>query len=150
VVEATLTAAGARLERRIPDNRGGPGVDGYRYFVRRISQQIPVLPRPGLGYLEEALAAVPTRPDKFPPLITRRAGPVGRWELLARRALTRALRPLTWVQAEYDRQVLHALYVAQEALREQDAELRRLETEVRRLKSADGDRTAHTGRPTRG
>lgn len=136
-VEAALTAAGARIEHRIADARGGPGVEGYRYFVRRVNEQIPALPRPGLGYLDEALARVPSRSDKFPPIITRRRGRAGRLELATRRALARALRPLTWVQAEYDRELLRALQVAHEALREQDSELRRLESEVRRLKAAE-------------
>jgi SAM-dependent methyltransferase len=133
-IEAVLTAAGARIERRIPDARGGPGVEGYRYVVRRVNRQVPPLPRPSLGYLAEALAAVPVRPDKFPPVITRRAGRLGQLELTARRGLARALRPLTWVQAEYDREMLRALTEAHEALREQDTELRRLERELEGLK----------------
>jgi hypothetical protein len=134
-VEAVLTAAGARIERRIEDERGGPGVEGYRYFVRRVAPQVPPLPRPALGYLEAALTAVPSRPDRFPPVITRRGGLIGRLELASRRAIGRGLRPLTWVQDEYDRQMLRALQEAHEALREQDAELRRLEREVNRLKA---------------
>ena len=106
------------------------------------AERVPPLPRPALGYLEEALAAVPTRPDRFPPVITRRSGAVARLELATRRMLGRALRPVTWVQDEYDRQMLRALNEAHEALREQDAELRRLEREVNRLKAdrrnADG------------
>lgn len=134
-VESVVTAAGGRLERRIPDNSGGPGVEGYRYVVRRITRAVPPLPRPGLGYLEQAISAVPTRSDRFPPVITRRAGLVGRAELGARRMLGRVLRPLTWVQAEYDREALRALAAAHEALREQDSELRRLASEIERLKS---------------
>lgn len=137
-VEAVLTAAGARIERRIPDARGGPGVEGYRYVVRRVNERVPALPRPSLAYLGEALAAVPHRPDKFPPVITRRSGRLGQLELTARRALARALRSVTWVQAEYDREMLRALTETHEALREQDAELRRLEGEVERLKRMGG------------
>jgi SAM-dependent methyltransferase len=134
-VEAVLTAAGARIERRVPDRRGGPGVEGFRYFVRRVNERVPPLPRPALSYLEQALQAVPARRDKFPPVITRRRGRVGQLELALRRALGRALRPITWVQADYDRRVLQALNEAKDALREQDAELRRVEREVERLKS---------------
>jgi SAM-dependent methyltransferase len=136
-VEALLTAAGARIERRIPDSRGGPGVEGYRYVVRRVNERVPALPRPSLAYAAEALAAVPERPDKFPPAITRRSGRLGQLELTARRALARALRSVTWVQAEYDREMLRALTETYEALREQDAELRRLEREVDRLKRTE-------------
>ena len=42
------------------------------------------------------MQAVPDRPDKFPPLITRRNGRAARLELGVRRALGRALRPVTW------------------------------------------------------
>ncbi len=133
-VEAVLTAAGARVERRIPDSRGGPGVEGYRYVVRRVNQRVPPLPRPSLSYLAEVIAAVPDRPDTFPPAITRRSGRLGQLELTARRALARALRSVTWVQAEYNREMLRAMTEAHEALLEQDAELRRLESEVARLR----------------
>ncbi len=137
-IEAVLSAAGARIERRLPDTRGGPGVEGYRYVVRRVNPRVPPLPRAGLDYLEQALAVVPSRPDKFPPVITRRRGRVGRLELAARRALGRALRPVTWVQADYDRQLLDALSHAHQALREQDAELRRLDHEIARLSDPRG------------
>lgn len=135
-VESLLIAAGARIERRIPDNRAGPGVEGYRYVARRISHSVAPLPRPALGSLEHAIAAVPSRTDRFPPVITRRQGLAGRLELTARRALGRALRPLTWVQAEYDREVLRALHETHAALLEQDAELCQLERELSALKDA--------------
>lgn len=141
-VESVVAAAGGRLERRIPDSSGGPGVEGYRYVVRRITRTVPPLPRPGLGYLEQAIAAVPTRPDRFPPVITRRTGVVGRLELGVRRALGRVLRPLTWVQTEYDREVLEALSAAYEALREQDSELRRLARELERLELGEATKAS--------
>jgi SAM-dependent methyltransferase len=144
-VEAVLTAAGARIERRISDSRGGPAVEGFRYVIRRVNERVPPLPRAALGYLEQALQAVPDRPDKFPPAITRRRGRVGRLELEIRRALARVLRPITWVQTEYDREMLRALVEAREALGEQDAELRRLDREVERLK-AQRRRDENSGR----
>jgi SAM-dependent methyltransferase len=134
-VEAVLTAAGATIERRVPDSRGGPGVEGFRYFIRRVNRRVPPLPRAALGYLQQVLQAVPDRPDKFPPVISRRNGRAAGLELRVRRALGRALRPVTWVQAEYDREVLRALVQAYEALGEQDAELRRLDREIVRLKA---------------
>ena len=70
-------------------------------------------------------------------MITRRSGRLGQLELATRRGLARALRPFTWVQGEYDREVLRALTEAHEALREQDTELRRLEREVERLKRTE-------------
>ncbi len=140
-VEAVLTAAGARIERRVPDNRAGPGVEGFRYFIRRVNGNVPPLPRASLSYLEQTLRGVPDRPDKFPPVITRRDGRAAWLELRFRRLLGRALRPITWVQSEYDRQMLRALAEAHATLHEQDAELRRLATEIARLKAgrAEGE-----------
>ena len=73
-----LTAAGARIEQRIPDaarrprSRGLPVLRAARRHARpAVGAAGAGLPRGG------ARAPCPTRPDRFPPVITRRSGAVG-------------------------------------------------------------------------
>jgi hypothetical protein len=146
-VRATVTEAGGEVLQQISDARAGADTEGFRYIVHRVAEHTPRLPPPALSYLRDAIAAVPDRSDMFPPLITRRSGRVGRLELRLREKVARVIRPVTWVQADYDRRVLGALNQARAALEQQDAELRRLDEELKRLKQsgsesaseADGD-----------
>lgn len=133
-VRATVTEAGGAVLHQLADPRAGPDTEGLRYIARRVAERTPPLPSEALSYLKEAIAAVPDRSDMFPPLITRRSGWVGRLELRLREKLGRVIRPVTWVQADYDRRVLGALDAAHAALERQDAELRRLTEQLTRLK----------------
>lgn len=133
-VRATVTEAGGVVLHQLADARAGADTEGFRYIVRRVAEHTPPLPSPALSYLRDAIAAVPDRSDMFPPLITRRSGWIGRVELRLREKVGRVIRPLTWVQADYDRRVLNVLNQTRAALEQQDAELRRLDQEVTRLK----------------
>jgi SAM-dependent methyltransferase len=138
-VEQVVVAAGGAVLHRAPDVMAGPGVESHHYVVRRTADRTPPLPRTSLRYLEAAIAAVPNRPDMFPPVITRRQGTIGTLELRLRQKLGRALRSLTWAQAEYDRAALRALQEARAALREQQDELDALRRELEELRgSRDG------------
>lgn len=137
-VRATVTEAGGEVLHQLADARAGPDTEGFRYIVRRVAEHTPPLPPAALSYLREAIADVPHRSDMFPPLITRRSGRIGRLELRLREKLGRLLRPLTWMQADYDRCVLRALNETRAALEQQDAELRRLAEELTRLKQPRG------------
>lgn len=134
-VRATVADAGGEVLHQLPDQRAGADTEGFRYIVRRVSEQAVPLPPIALSHLREAIAAVPDRSDMFPPLITRRSGRIGRLELRLREKLARVIRPVTWVQADYDRRVLDALNEARAALEQQDAELRRLGEELTRLRA---------------
>lgn len=135
-VRAVVAAAGGELVTVLNDGGEGGPVESHRYVVRRVAQRTPPLPSPSVGYLGDAIQAVPDRQDLFPPVITRRSGRAGRLELRLRRQLGRALEPVTWVQREYDRTLLHALRETHSAIQEQDAEVRRLREELARLKHA--------------
>lgn len=135
-VRATVTEGGGELLQQIADARAGADTEGFRYIVRRVAEHTPRLPPPALSYLRDAIAAVPDRSDMFPPLITRRSGWIGRLELRLREKVGRVIRPVTWVQADYDRRVLGALNQARAALEQQNAELRRLDDELTRLKQS--------------
>lgn len=135
-VRTTVTEAGGEVLQQIADARAGTDTEGFRYIVRRVAEHTPRLPSPALSYLRDAIAAVPDRSDMFPPLITRRSGWIGRLELRLREKVGRVIRPVTWVQADYDRRVLGALNQARAALEQQDAELRRLDEELTRLKQS--------------
>jgi hypothetical protein len=135
-VRAIVAAAGGELVAVRSDGGEGGPVESHRYFVRRVAQRTPPLPSPSVGYLDDAIEAVPDREDLFPPVITRRSGRTGRLELRLRQQLGRALAPVTWVQREYDRTLLQALRETHSALQEQDAEVRRLREELARLRNA--------------
>lgn len=131
-VRATLEAAGAELIAEIEDTRGGPLVEGYRYIARRTTEVGPLVVDPALVSLDEAIAAIPDRLDMFPPVLSRRSGVTAELELRLRRGLGRALRSLTWVQAEHNRAVRRALADVRTAFDEQESELRRLRQELAR------------------
>jgi 2-polyprenyl-3-methyl-5-hydroxy-6-metoxy-1,4-benzoquinol methylase len=133
-VHAAVTEAGGEILHQLADARAGTNTEGFRYIVRRVAERTPALPPPALSYLRDAITAVPDRADMFPPLITRRSGWIGRLELRLREKVGRVIRPITWVQADYDRRVLNALNQSRAALEQQDAELRRLNEELTRLK----------------
>ena len=137
-VKATLEAAGAELIAQIEDTRGGPLVEGYRYIARRVTDTEPAAMYPALAALDAAIAAIPDRADMFPPVLSRRSGAAATLERRVRRGLGRALRSLTWVQAEHNHAVRRALYEIRIAVAEQETELRRLRRELARERDGKG------------
>jgi SAM-dependent methyltransferase len=139
LVGDTLEAAGAELVVELEDIHGGPLIESRRYIARRVTDRGPAHSLPALAALDQALAAIPARADMFPPVFSRRSGVAGRLEQRVRRGLGRALRSLTWVQAEHNRAVQRALLDVRAGFADQERELRRLRQELAR------ERTRGTG-----
>ena len=97
---------GAGSSSGCSDARGGPGVEGYRYFVRRVSRARPAAAATGASATSSRrLPAVPDPPGPVPAAAhPAESAAAARLELAdAARARPARCGRVTWVQAEYDR-----------------------------------------------
>lgn len=81
-----------------------------------------------LSRIEAQLAVTARAHQRFPPLVSNRAGAVARFELWVKRLIKRATHWFTWEQVNFNTAVHHALRDALESLAEQQRALAGLQT----------------------